>query len=80
MKYFAYVVDGNVNEIIPEFNPDLPGFSLNERYAPDFIKHLIEIPENLEVEQNWTYSEVNGFQPPVIVESGELVDPVISEE
>lgn len=77
MKYFAYVVDGNVNEIIPEFNPDLPGFPLNERYAPDFIKYLIEIPENLEVEQNWTYNEVDGFQSPAVVESE---DPVIDEE
>ena len=77
MKYFAYVVDGNVNEIIPEFNPDLPGFPLNERYAPDFIKCLIEIPEDLEVEQNWTYNEVDGFQPPVAVEPEE---PVIDEE
>lgn len=65
MSKFAYIVDNIVYEIIPAENPDLPGFSIEERYPSEFIAKLIECPE--EVQQNWTYDlNTNTFLPPKI--------------
>lgn len=62
MKKFAYIVEGRVNIILDEFNPDFPGIKLEERYAPEIIKNLVEIPTNTEVKEGMDYDkETNTF-------------------
>ncbi len=62
MKKFAYIVEGRVNIILDEFNPDFPGIKLEERYAPEIIKNLVEIPTNVEVKEGMDYDkETNTF-------------------
>ena len=62
MKKFAYIVEGRVNIILDEFNPDFPGVKLEERYAPEIIKNLVEIPTNVEVKEGMDYDkETNVF-------------------
>ena len=62
MKKFAYIVEDRVNIILDEFNPDFPGIKLEERYAPDIIKNLVEIPTNVEVKEGMDYNkETNTF-------------------
>lgn len=62
MKKFAFIVDGRVNIILDEFNPDFPGIELKDRYAPEIINNLVEVPENLEVTEGMDYNiETNTF-------------------
>lgn len=67
MKYILLNDDNAVAEIIPEENPDLPGFPVEERYAPDFIAQLLPVEDGVEVEQNWVYDpETASFAPPSV--------------
>lgn len=78
---YVFLSDGNtVAEVIPDENPDLPGFTIEQRYAPDFVSKLLPVADGVEVEQNWVYDPMaNTFAPPVFdtatVERGEAVEP-----
>lgn len=55
----------SVAEIIPDENPVFPGVPVEERYAPDFVRKLLHVLDNAEVQQNWIYNEAAGtFSPP----------------
>ena len=54
MKYI-YLSDNIVSEIIPEENPIFPGVPVEQRYAPDFVSKLKQVPDETPVEQNWVY-------------------------
>ena len=54
-----------VTEIIPEEDPVFPGVPVAERYAPDFVRKLLRVPEGTEVSPNWVYDpEIGTFSPP----------------
>lgn len=73
MDMYLYMFDNTVQEIIPEINPDLPGFPIEERYAPDFLKQCMVVTEevfNLQgIEQGMIYNP----------ETGEFAHPVVEE-
>ena len=71
MNMYLYMFDNTVHEIIPEINPDLPGFPIEERYAPDSLKQCIVVSEeifNLKgIEQGMIYNPETGeFAHPVV--------------
>lgn len=67
MANFAYVDEGLVIEVIPSENPDLPGFTLAQRYSAEFLNKLIEIPEDVPVGQSWRYDATTGtFLEPLL--------------
>lgn len=83
MNMYLCMFDNAVQEIIPELNPDLPGFPIEERYSPDFLKDCIVISEedfNIQgIECGMVYNKETGeFAHPVIEEPIEA--PVIEAE
>lgn len=57
--------DNTVREIIPDFDPRLPGFPIEKRYPAAFVENLLHVPDNTEVQQNWVYDpESETFAPP----------------
>ena len=80
MKKFAYIVEGRVNIILDEFNPDFPGIKLEERYAPAIIKNLVEIPTNIEVKEGMDYNkETKTFAKHLPTEEEESSMPAFAE-
>lgn len=75
MKKFAYIVEGRVNIILDEFNPDFPGIKLEERYAPEIIKNLVEIPTNVEVKEGMDYDK----ETKTFAEHIEIIDELNGE-
>ena len=63
MKYILLIDKNVVAEIIPEFNPDLPGFTVSERYSPEFVSKLIAVDDDAPVEQNWVYEDGAFVEP-----------------
>lgn len=47
MNMYLYMFDNTVQEITLEINPNLPGFLVEERYAPDFLKQCIVVYEKI---------------------------------
>lgn len=81
MKYILLNDDNAVAEIIPEENPDLPGFPVEERYAPDFIAQLLSVEDGVEVEQNWIFDPENKtFSHPAIEENVTEEEPTSDPE
>lgn len=83
MNMYLYIFDNTVQEIIPEINPDLPGFPIEKRYAPDFLKQCIVVSEeifNLQgIKQGMVYNAKTGeFAHPVVKKS--IVETPIVEE
>lgn len=79
MKKFAYIIEDRVNIILDEFNPDFPGVKLEERYAPEIIKNLVEIPTNIEVKEGMDYNkETNTFSEHISNEENES-EPVFAK-
>ena len=71
--YILLTSEDTVAEIIPDINPIFPGVPIENRYAPDFIKKLIYISDDTEVEQNWIYDkEKNAFTNPTVLNKEEL--------
>lgn len=69
MKYIR--LDNNVAvEIIPEENPELPGFPIDDRYPAKFIAALIPIADTLEILPGDIYDPSTGTfsAPPPIPE------------
>lgn len=64
MKYVYVDSNSVVQEIIPEVNPNLPGFTVVQRYPVDFVAKLIPVVDTTPVEQNWVY-DGETFSPPV---------------
>lgn len=63
--YILLKEDKAVKEIIPDIDPVFPGVPVEDRYAPDFVDGLIHVPDETDVEQNWTYDEyTNTFATP----------------
>jgi hypothetical protein len=61
MKQFALVLNGLVAEIFPEFilvgdGDDAVNVHISERYHPDLVASLIEVPEGQTAVLNGTYS------------------------
>lgn len=71
MNMYLYMFENTVQEIIPEINPDLPGFPIEERYAPNFLKQCMVVSEevfnNFKIEQGMIYN----------AETGEFAHPVV---
>lgn len=65
MRY-AYIIDNRVNQIIEEYDEDFPNIPINERYSPEIIKNLVEIPKDIEVVEGMDY----------IAESGEFKEHI----
>lgn len=69
MKTYAYIVDGLVYQLIPPVAWDIDVFSddgqvlhhagdevaLSDRYTPEFVNQCVEVPDGLDVQQQWTY-------------------------
>lgn len=55
MKYAFIDNDRFVREVIPEFNPSLPGVPIGKRYTKDFLDRCLEIPEDLDVQPGMEY-------------------------
>lgn len=66
MKY-AYVIDNRVNQVIDEYNPDLPNVPITERYPQKIIDKLIQCEDN--VHEGMDYNSETG-------EFTEHIDPV----
>lgn len=83
MNMYLYMFDNAVQEIIPEINPDLPGFPIEERYAPDFLKQCIVVSEeifNLQgIEQGMVYNAETGEFAHPVVEEPVVEAPVVEE-
>lgn len=80
MKKFAYIVEDRVNIILDEFNPDFPGVKLEERYAPEIIKNLVEIPTNVTVMEGMDYNkDTNKFSVHIPTEEEEEQMPAYTE-
>ena len=60
MKMYAYVSNGVVTEIIPEFLEAFPDVPLSKRYTSKFISKLTPIPEGVEVQTGYLYNEITG--------------------
>lgn len=72
MKY-AYIIDNRVNQIIEEYDEKFPNIPIDERYSPEIIKNLVEIPKDIEVVEGMDYIvETGGFKEhiEVIEEAG----------
>lgn len=63
---YIYLTKNNrVKEIIPTFNPLLPGVPINERYPEEFIDLLIEVEDNELVKEGFIYDNLtNSFREP----------------
>lgn len=63
---YIYLTDRNtVAERIPDENPVFPGIPVERRYAPDFARRLLYVPDDAGVEENWIYDPESGaFSPP----------------
>ena len=63
---YVRIADNIVVEIIPEFDPVFPGVPITDRYAPDFLAHCIQVPDEADVKQGWLYDPATGgfFEPP----------------
>lgn len=63
MSKLALVVDGTINEVIPQGGGLAP---VSERYHPDFVARLVEVP--VDAQPGWSMQ--NGqFQPPAPLEA-----------
>lgn len=63
--YILLTNQNTVAEVIPEENPVFPGVPVEARYAPDFVRKLLRVPEGTEAEPNWVYDPDGGtFSPP----------------
>lgn len=63
---YARVVDGIVREIIPAVHPAFPTIPIEKRFHKSIIAQLIEVPENMDVAEFWTYSIETGFVAPIV--------------
>lgn len=63
---YARIDNGIVREIIPEFDPIFPNIPVTDRFHKSIIDTLVKIPEDVDVQQHWTYSEETGFAAPVV--------------
>ena len=69
-----------VAEIIPDEDPVFPWVPVEERYAPDFVRKLLRVPEGTEVRPSWVYDpETGSFSPPPAPPAPEVPDPPAPE-
>lgn len=59
--YILLTDERAVVEIIPDEDPIFPGIPIEERYPPDFVEELIQIPDGTEVFPNWIYDPESGL-------------------
>ena len=75
---YARVENGVVMELIPAVDPAFPEIPIEQRFHESIIAQLVAVPEDVSVEQNWTYDAENGaFAAPV---ESEPVEPEPAEE
>lgn len=68
MKYIK-LNENIVVEIILEINPELPEFTLEQRYPQKFISTLIPVSNETIVEEHYIYnSETKEFSVPIVIE------------
>lgn len=65
---YARIDNGIVREIIPEFDPIFPNIPVTDRFHKSIIDTLVAIPEDVDVQQHWTYNKETGFVAPVVEE------------
>lgn len=51
--YYVLLVNGKVQENIPEYSPIFPGAPIKKRYAPGFLARCVKW--DTEVPQGWIY-------------------------
>lgn len=63
---YIYLTKNNrVKEIIPTFNPLLPGVPINERYPEEFIDLLVEVEDNDSIQEGFIYDNLTkSFREP----------------
>lgn len=78
---YIYLTKNNtVKEIIPTFNPLLPGVSIFERYPEEFLELLIEVNDDVFVKEGFIYDSLtNSFREP-IEEDYQLIKEELKEE
>lgn len=68
MQYILINSDNTVGEVIPEKDPLLIGFSIEQRYTREFLDKCIEVEDDVDVRQNDTYNPSTGeFTHPIIL-------------
>lgn len=73
---YARVENGIVRELIPAVDPAFPEIPVEERFHKTVLDQLVSVPENLDVQQYWTYSADIGFEPPIPEETTAPPDEV----
>lgn len=65
MKYVMLTEDNTVREIIPEFDPALPNFTIDQRYPTSIVEKLIPVEDSVIVAQQYLYENGAFIAPPV---------------
>ena len=70
--YILLTKENMVSEIIPDEDPVFPGVPVSARYAPEFVRGLLQVDNETAVAEGWTYSPETGlFSPPPDVTPGD---------
>lgn len=57
---YVLIKDSKAHEIIPDFNPDFPGIPIMQRYAPDFLRDCVYMPDTANIQSGMEYNKETG--------------------
>lgn len=60
MKYYVFLMDNIVREIIPEIDPVFPDLPIEARYTPDFLAQCVIVEDDSGVQTGDIYDPETG--------------------